>query len=212
MAPVGAAAAAPTAASALAAADSAAVRAADRRPAPALRDSLADAAAADSAASADTSARARALSATRARERDEREHPHYFDQPRWVMLRSLVVPGWGQLHNGSWLKAAAVATGEGWLGARLLEDQRGLSDLDQEVAAARAAGDIERENALIARYNDRLDGSVRRQWLLAGLLTYAVLDAYVDAHFKDFRLEFEHDPALPGGIVPGARVSFRWGF
>ncbi len=136
-----------------------------------------------------------------------------FEQPRWVMLRSLVVPGWGQLHNGSWLKALAMATGEGLIGRRVLDDQRVLRRLDREVAASRAAGDIERENELIASYNARLDQSVRRQWLLAGVLTYSLLDAYVDAHFRDFRLEFENDPALPGGVRRGgARVSIRWRF
>src|SRR5262245_4436867 len=28
----------------------------------------------------------------------------WYDQPRWVMARSLVVPGWGQVHNHAWWK------------------------------------------------------------------------------------------------------------
>ena len=33
-------------------------------------------------------------------------------EPRYVMLRSALIPGWGQLHNGSWFKAIGVAAGE----------------------------------------------------------------------------------------------------
>jgi hypothetical protein len=38
-----------------------------------------------------------------------------------------------------------------------------------------------------------------------------VIDAYVDAHFRRFDIDFQFDPALPGGApAPGARLSLRW--
>jgi hypothetical protein len=137
-----------------------------------------------------------------------------FDAPRWVMARSLVLPGWGQLHNGSWIKALAVAGGEGLLVARMREDQQALERIDQDVQAARRDRDDVREVAAVEAYNRRLDVLVGREWMFAGLLTYALLDAYVDAHFRDFKLEFENDPALPGGKAPkrGARLSLRRSF
>ncbi len=137
-----------------------------------------------------------------------------FDQPRWVMLRSLVIPGWGQLHNRAWLKALGVNAAATMLGLRMLDDGRALDRLELMVKAARRDGDIVRENAVVALYNDRLDQLVGREWLSAGLLTYALLDAYVDAHFRSFELEFRHDPALPQGGAPagGARLAVRWAF
>ncbi|HEY2956195.1 MAG TPA: DUF5683 domain-containing protein [Candidatus Eisenbacteria bacterium] len=137
-----------------------------------------------------------------------------FDAPRWVMARSLVVPGWGQLHNGSWLKAIAVAAGEGLLISRMRDDQRALDRIDQDIQAARRDQDDVREVAAVDAYNQRLNALVGRQWLLGGLLTYALLDAYVDAHFRRFRIEFENDPALPGGKAPkrGAKLSVRMSF
>jgi hypothetical protein len=134
--------------------------------------------------------------------------PSGFDRPRWVMLRSLVVPGWGQLHNGSWLKALGVAAGEIALGAQILQDER---ELDRLFAAAEEARDTDnqRYNELIVAYNDRVDQSTRRRWILGGVVVYALLDAYIDAHFAHFGVEFEHDPALPGGR-PAARVRLRW--
>src|SRR5262245_52871061 len=56
-----------------------------------------------------------------------------FDQPRWVMLRSLLVPGWGQVHNHAWVKAALLAAGDGSLRVRALRDERRLSDLNGQA-------------------------------------------------------------------------------
>ncbi len=141
-------------------------------------------------------------------------HPPWGDQPRWVMVRSLLVPGWGQFHNRAWFKAGGIAAAEGALGAALVRDSRELDRLNQRVLGARASGDVAAENAAVSAYNDRLDHYVARQWLLAGVIAYAVVDAYVDAHFRHFRVEFEHDPALPEGFSngPGGRLSLRWDF
>ena len=51
-------------------------------------------------------------------------------------------------------------------------------------------------------YNTRLDQRLARQWLLGAVLAYALVDAYVDANFRGFDVEFQNDPALPGG--PGS--------
>lgn len=136
-----------------------------------------------------------------------------FDRPRWVMLRSLAVPGWGQLHNGSWLKAAGVAVGEVWLGYQVIDDQRKLRQLNEAVELAQAAGDDALQEQRVNEYNARLDHSVSRQWLLGGVVAYALLDAYIDAHFRNFKMDFEIDPALPDGpSESGVRVSLRGNF
>jgi hypothetical protein len=124
-----------------------------------------------------------------------------------------VVPGWGQLHNHAWIKAVAVAGGEGLLIARLDGDRRELDRLNADVLAAQLANDPARATEAATAYNDRLDRYVGGQWLLAGVVVYALLDAYVDAHFRNFDIEFRNDPALPGGTVPGAqRLQLRWNF
>ena len=141
-----------------------------------------------------------------------------FDAPRWVMARSLVVPGWGQLHNGSWIKAIGVAACEGLLAVRALDDKRKLDVLDAEVQAARRDNDEVREVLAVEAYNDRLNRLVAREWLLGALVSYALLDAYIDAHFRDFELEFRHDPALPegvpkrSGIAGETRIALGWRF
>jgi hypothetical protein len=137
-----------------------------------------------------------------------------FDAPRWVMLRSLAFPGWGQLHNGSWLKAAVLGGGEVWIIAGLVEDDRRARQLMAEADLAKLAGDNAGFNAAVDAYNSRLERFVSRQWLLGGMLAYALMDAYVDAHFRDFKVEFEYDRALRGGKPPSGqtRLSLRWDF
>jgi hypothetical protein len=185
-------------------------------PAPSAADSTA---AAEEGARADTLAPSGHAQAERgdagpARAPRARVRRGRFDTPGWVMLRSLVVPGWGQLSNGSWLKAVLLGGGEVVLITRLIQDDRTLRDLRAQADRARLEGDNETQNAAVEAYNSRLNQFVARQWLLGGLLVYALMDAYVDAHFRDFKVEFEHDPGLSGGafLSGQTRLSLRWNF
>jgi hypothetical protein len=193
-------------------ADGVATRAvADSAKIPAMADSAAileDGTAREDAASAPEKPRGPELPEAR----QPRRRPSRFDQPRWVMLRSLVVPGWGQVHNRAWIKAVAVAGGETWMVLRLREDSRALDRLRQQVDDAQAAGDDGLALLLVDRYNTDLSSIQSRQWLFGAVVAYALLDAYIDAHFRSFRIEFEADPALPGGPPAGGgmRVSLRW--
>jgi hypothetical protein len=119
-----------------------------------------------------------------------------------------------------------VAGGEIWLGSLIVEDKRALDGLLGEVEEAQAGGDPAEYTAAVNRYNARLDTYVRHQWFLGGVLAYALIDAYVDAHFRNFDVEFKHDPALPddepadpdapigGGPARrgGTRLALRWHF
>jgi hypothetical protein len=151
-----------------------------------------------------------------------------FDAPGWVMMRSMTVPGWGQLHNGSWIKAGIIAGLEGALIVGIVHDNQDMSHYqhaadvaldaynaavaDSNGVAADAAYDA--HQAAISAYNDALNSSVTRAWLLGGTIVYAMVDAYVDAHFRHFAVEFKHDPALPGGTAPKSetRLSLGWRF
>jgi uncharacterized protein DUF5683 len=178
-----------------------------------------------------------------------------FDQPRWVMLRSLLVPGWGQAHNRAWIKASLLVVGDGTLRWRLVSDERRLTRLNgqavergtelvaadaelaaaqAELTAAEASGDSTRiaaaqaallaanlkrgdasnaYNSIVGAYNALLNGATNRRWLAVGVIAYALLDAYVDAHFRSFDVNFKVDPALPGGgKTPGARLQIGWRF
>jgi hypothetical protein len=171
------------------------------------------------------------------------------------MLRSLVVPGWGQFHNRAWIKALVIAVGDGSMRWKVVRDEHRLTGLNRDAnarkvdlnaaaadtaaagaayRAALASGDpqmiADAEAALVAAnvrfstansnyngaatvYNALLDSSTNHKWILGGVLLYALLDAYVDAHFRTFDVDFQVDPALPGGgKTPGMRLRLRWDF
>lgn len=173
--------------------------------------------AADAPAS-EPSPRVEIVGAKRTDAKDDTLHRRpWHEQPRFVMARSLVVPGWGQAHNHAWLKALLVAGAEGYLGVRIVEDQRALDGLLGTIDGVRVQradttlSVVERtrlegvENDLVNRYNTRLDQRLGRQWLFGAALAYALVDAFVDANFRGFDVEFKNDPALPGGpaSLPG---------
>jgi len=141
---------------------------------------------------------------------------HYastFDQPRFVMMRSLLFPGWGQYHNRAYWKAGVVALVEGYLIGRAISDELRLRQLQDDVNRAQESGDDAAYADAVTAYNDLLNASVSRLWLLGGVVAYAMLDAYVDAHFVDFDVQFKEDPALRGHH-PDSRVELgvRWRF
>ena len=106
--------------------------------------------------------------------------------PRAVLVRSAVLPGWGQAAAGHRLKALLFAgAGAGWLASAAAENAR-----------ARKAPTPEEHENRAARRNTRA-------LLYLVTATLSAVDAYVDAHLEDFEVD---------AGAPGLRVSIRWGF
>jgi len=133
-----------------------------------------------------------------------------FEKPRWVMLRSVAVPGWGQWHNGARLKAGVIAGVEGVYVAKLFADHSKLNDLDANVHAARASGNAAAEEIAVAAYNDRSNKFIAHQWWLGAILAYSMLDAYIDANFRNFHVGVDDDPALPPEQRRAAGLKLSW--
>jgi hypothetical protein len=144
--------------------------------------------------------------------REVRQSPArpWYRRPRWIMLRSAVVPGWGQWANGKHVKAVVVAAGEGYLLWRAVDYGR------QEQAKSREAlGETNPAQRARLERRHRTLASHRRDFtwwsVFAGLLS--VGDAYVDAQLGNFDAEFK--PQDTAGRVddgPGwrAAVTLRW--
>lgn len=130
-------------------------------------------------------------------------------EPKWIMLRSVVVPGWGQWSNGKHLKAIVVAAGEGYLIGRAIDYGR------KERRAERKAREAADDPALEAGFEEerRYLASRRRDftWWSAFAAVLSMGDAYVDAQLGPFDAEFEPqdgNAARPAGIRAGLRLRF----
>ncbi len=89
--------------------------------------------------------------------------------PTGAMIRSALIPGWGQWYNGKKLKAVLVAAVELGLVANAVR-------LNQKVVASRS----ETERSF---WQDQRN---LQFWLLLATKLLSMLDAYVDAHLSDF--------------------------
>ena len=109
--------------------------------------------------------------------------------PRSALLRSAVLPGWGQWHNGHPWKAALFAgAASGFLTSALVE----VRSLDNATAGA------ERET----RSNRR-----NTRFLYFGLtVTMAAIDAFVDAHLAGF----DRIGVAPSQDAVFMRLDMRW--
>jgi hypothetical protein len=143
-----------------------------------VRGALAPAAADTGAvgAAAPVSAARRDTAATGGRRRAA--HVSFLKSPTGIMLRSVVVPGWGQATNGAWVKAVAVAGVEGLLISALVSDTRKLGRL--------SASDPE--------YTTVFDRRQRNAWWLGFTVALSMVDAYVDAQLKGTGLELGPEP------------------
>lgn len=131
--------------------------------------------------------------------------------PRGALLRSILLPGWGQLYVGKPVKAAFFgATTAGLLGW-VVAEQRDLAQLVDQLDELRTQDPASpRIPALEAAHQDQAARRNTRILFLALATTFAALDAYVDAHLAGFDAA-ENYLALeprPGGALLCLRAAW----
>jgi len=120
--------------------------------------------------------------------------------PTGAALRSLLVPGWGQMYAGHPLKAVVYS------GIELAF----IHGIYRQHCLYRHYSDIGEDNTAEAYRNDRN----RQGWYLAASVIVAVMDAYVDAHLYRFDVSEQLSSVnLRGGFLgTGVNVVFSWRF
>ncbi len=115
----------------------------------------------------------------------------FLGAPSWVLLRSFLIPAWGQVHNRSWVKALVVAGIEGAMIERLLYERRRLHHY-RDLAQARP------EEAEFYRGRERRHRLHRRDfiWWTSLIVFMSMWDAYVDAHLKHLDVDLQTDPGI----------------
>jgi hypothetical protein len=99
-----------------------------------------------------------------------------FRSPSGALLRSLAIPGWGQMYNKKYLKAVIVAGGQGVLLGTAIVEWKRATDSKNDAS-----------QPLATRLEDyRLHTNNRNMllWLYAAATVVSMLDAYVDAHLS----------------------------
>lgn len=126
--------------------------------------------------------------------------------PTGALWRSFAVPGWGQIYNQEYVKAGCIIAAQAGTAAmavgNYLTSRRYLRE-------ARAAEDEEIKEEKYARYNDYVVETEFWGWLFVGVLTFSMMDAYVDAHLADW--DVSDLPADKDAPPPSSRVEVQFG-
>lgn len=119
--------------------------------------------------------------------------------PREALIRSAMLPGWGQYSNGHPLKAALFGTSTAAFVAATWSKMGDLSDTSNRIrstrrelqlAIAAERSDVAAlQETLLTLEDSHQDDTARRNTYVLALFataTFAALDAYIDAHLLDF--------------------------
>lgn len=112
-----------------------------------------------------------------------------YKSPSGALLRSLAVPAWGQLYNGSYIKAGIIGSLESFLIYQTVYYFRRTSRYEDlytnDTTAARYY--------LFQQYDRYRDLRNQHIWLLGITVFFSMFDAYVDAHLKNFSVDLTPD-------------------
>jgi len=158
-------------------------------------------------------------------------HPDTLHDPHKALIRSLIIPGWGQLYNHRWWKVPFIYTGLGLLGDAIVFNQHYYSLFLQEDIVRQHGVGV--RNPLLQYVSDAdvdaYTNSYRRNRDLsilgfAGAWGIQMIEAYVDAKFiksytMDNNLSFKVGPGLinqpgyafnssPGQYIPALKITF----
>lgn len=137
-------------------------------------------------------------------------HP-WHREPRYIMMRSIAVPGWGQLANGRPWKALLIAAGETYFIWRAVH--YGREERELRGKAGKHPEDSFDRADLVRRADYAGDRRRDSVWWAVFSAVFSMGDAYVDAHLgRDFEVEFEPQDLgvdRTGGREVGFRVGIR---
>lgn len=105
---------------------------------------------------------------------------HPLPSPKGAMIRSILLPGWGQWYNNKKIKAGIVFLAEtGIIGSAVYWDLKAKNETDTFYRAV------------------AIDNRNLAFWYLGGFILFSMADAFVDAHLSGFDVT----PEL--GMFPG---------
>lgn len=129
--------------------------------------------------------------------------------PAGAVLRSAILPGWGQFYNESYWKIPVILGLGGYLAWGWFEnnsDYLRYSDLyDASISSESPGGNL---NYKLYRelYRDRRD---TYGWFFGLLYLLQIADAFVDAHLFDFHTDDNHAFSIQP-LSSGVRLNFRF--
>ena len=120
--------------------------------------------------------------------------------PTTALLKSLAVPGLGQLGNRRYLKAVLFFGLDVWMIGSAIHYGRQASDF-RELYGAADPDNVTLRNDYYSLYRDRKDERNKLTWYAVIVTFFSMFDAYVDAHLSGFPRR-EDDAVLRMQLAP----------
>jgi len=102
----------------------------------------------------------------------------HLPSPRGALIRSAIIPGWGQFHNGKYVKSTAYFATHAWFAYEFYHENRKLRNTTEASARKQI------------KYNRNTWG-----WRFLAAYVLCLTDAYVDAQLAGFP-EDDNDVSL----------------
>jgi hypothetical protein len=132
--------------------------------------------------------------------------------PTAALIKSVFIPGLGQLGNRRYIKAAIFMGLDAWFVGSAIHYGRQASDFYNQYESST---DIYTRNEYYDLYSDRKDERNKFTWFAVIVTFISMFDAYVDAHLSGFpqkldedRVSFNLCPSSRGEIVAYVSISF----
>jgi hypothetical protein len=132
--------------------------------------------------------------------------------PTMALLKSVFIPGLGQLGNRRYIKAVIFMGLDTWFVGSAIHYGRQASDFRDQFEEST---DITARNDYYDLYQDRKDERNKFTWFAVIVTFISMFDAYVDAHLSGFprkadesRVSFNLEPYSEGEVVAYISISF----
>lgn len=133
--------------------------------------------------------------------------------PTGAMIRSLIVPGWGQLYNKKIFKAILIFGAETGLIANSIYLNQKYRKWNQKYRNSEPGPE---QDIIFANREFYINNRNLSNWWLLGVILFSMADAFVDAHLADFDespdLSYLNILPMPAGNSIGIQVSVRMSF
>ncbi len=135
-----------------------------------------------------------------------------YQNPTAGLLKSMLIPGWGQLGNKRYVKAVFFAGLDAWFVAAAIHYGGQASDFYDQYETTL---DTETRREYYNLYLNRKDNRNKYTWFAVIVTFVSMFDAYVDAHLSgypkktdDNEVSFEVRPTDNGGFLASVSVGF----
>ena len=134
--------------------------------------------------------------------------------PTMALVKSMLVPGLGQVGNRKYFKAAVVVGLQAWLISSAIDHGREASDFKEKFEMS---NDKPERNILYDNFLDSKDQRNKFTWFAVIVTFVSMFDAFADAHLSGFpkdkklaedKLSFKISPLDENGLYASVAVSF----